>query len=413
MFVAKRENGQLLHLLHSWNEKQLRMIREKERFFCPVCHLEVGLRIGKQNRWHFAHKKSDNCLIDFERESSYHMRGKVQLYRWFQSQNLQVEVERYLPRIKQRPDLFVTIENRKFAIEYQCATLSNEEWLKRTKSYWKEGIQILWILGGNQLKRRHAYWLSLSSFHSLCTQFYPHPYLLYFCSNEKAFFKGSPLIPFSSSIVFSHLIHFPLRSTTFPSLLEHSTLSIGALKKEWLQKKRYLRSNSLQIWKYSQRSFLHLLYKKQIPPSHFPPEIGVPLPSSLSFQTHPFLWQAYIVLELLESLAIGEYISLHTVFQYVARHKGIRLRQLPYFPKNFWEEAVKEYMRFLCMIGQVEEVSLYKYRKKRSFSIVKMEVEISNLDEEMVCAALFLFESKYNMIDGKKDIIERCEEGIT
>lgn len=413
MFVAKRENGELLHLLHSWNENQLRTIRETERFFCPVCHLEVSLRIGKQNRWHFAHKKSDNCLIDFERESSYHMRGKAQLYKWLQSQNLQVEIEHYLPRIKQRPDIFLTIENRKFAIEYQCATLSSDEWLKRTHSYWKEGIQILWVLGGNQLKRRNAYWLSLSSFHSLCTQYYPHPYLLYFCPNEKSFLKSSSLISFSSSISFSHLVHLPLRFTAFPSLFEMSSLSAHTLKKEWLHKKHYLRSNSLQLWKYSQRSFLQLLYQHQIAPSCFPPEIGVPLPSSLAFQTHSFLWQAYIVMDLLGALAIGEYVSLHTILQYVTRHKGIRLRHLPYFPQNFWKEAVKEYVQFLCMIGEIEEVGLYKYRKKRSYSIVKMEAEVSDLDEKMVCTALSLFEAKYNMIDRKKDIIERCEEGIT
>lgn len=413
MFVAQRENGELLHLLHSWNEQQLLALREKEKFFCPVCHLEVGLRIGGQNRWHFAHKKSDSCIVDFERESSYHMRGKEQLYRWLQSQKLQVEIEHYLPTIKQRPDIFVKIGNRNIAIEYQCANLSSDGWLKRTQSYWREGIQILWVLGGNQLKRRSAHLLSISALHSLCAQYYPQPQLLYFCPDEQAFFKSSPLIPLSSSTSFSQIIHLPLRFINLSSLFEPSSLSAEALKREWLQKKKYLRLNSLHIWNYNYRSFLHLLYKYQIAPSCFPPEIGVPLPSLFAFQTHPFIWQAYIVMDVIASLEVGEYVSLHAIFQYVSRHKGIRRRPLPYFPQNFWKEAVKEYVQFLCKIGEIEAISPYKYRKTKSFFILKTEEDVNNLDEKFLCDALSLFDAKYNMIDRKKDIIEGCEEGIT
>ena len=49
--------------------------------------------------------KVDSCLAFYEAESTYHMHGKELLYRWFKRQNFQVDIEYYLPEIKQRPDV--------------------------------------------------------------------------------------------------------------------------------------------------------------------------------------------------------------------------------------------------------------------------------------------------------------------
>ena len=82
----------------------------------------------------------------------YHRHGKELLYRWFERQNFHVDIEHYLPQIQQRPDIFIERAGRKIAIEYQCANLSIEQLYKRTYSYWRVGIQVIWIIGGNQLK---------------------------------------------------------------------------------------------------------------------------------------------------------------------------------------------------------------------------------------------------------------------
>ncbi len=79
----------------------------------------------------------DSCLAFYEAESKYHMHGKELLYRWFKRQNFQVDIEYYLPEIKQRPDVFVERAGRKIAIEYQCANLAIEQLYKRTYSYWQ------------------------------------------------------------------------------------------------------------------------------------------------------------------------------------------------------------------------------------------------------------------------------------
>ncbi|MDM5187497.1 competence protein CoiA family protein [Bacillus sp. DX4.1] len=406
MFVAKRENGEKIHLLHNWDEKQLLTLRKNDRFFCPICHLEVQLKLGKQKRWHFAHKKTNNCLIEYEHESAYHMHGKEQLYKWIQSQGFHVEIEYYLKAIRQRPDLFIEMEGRKFAIEYQCASLSADQLLKRTYSYWKAGIQIVWILGGNQLKRHSASWISLSSFHSLCIQSYPQPSLLFFCPNDKAFLKCTLLTPFSSNVHFTHIIHLPLRNLTFTSLFHSTVLSKERLQQEWQNKKNYFRTNILPIWNYSHKALLRILYHYHLTPSCFPSEIGVPLPSAFAFRTHPFVWQAYLLMNFIERHEAGEYFSLHAVFSYMSQHKSIQLRALPYFPKNIWKEAVTEYLTFLCGIGVLEEVAPQKYRKVGHFVIPQTEADIIEYDAICLSHALSLFEAKYNMREGKVDIIK-------
>ncbi len=100
IFIAKRENGEKIHLLYNCNEELLRRMRQQERFFCVACGKEVQMKLGKQKSWHFAHKKVDSCLAFYEAESKYHMHGKELLYRWFKRQNFQVDIEYYLPEIK-------------------------------------------------------------------------------------------------------------------------------------------------------------------------------------------------------------------------------------------------------------------------------------------------------------------------
>ncbi|OON49918.1 hypothetical protein BU230_17020, partial [Klebsiella pneumoniae] len=134
IFIAKRENGEKIHLLDHHDEELLHHMRKRESFFCIACGKEVLMRLGKQKRWHFAHKKVDSCLAFYEAESTYHVYGKELLYRWFKRQNVHVEIEHYLPEIQQRPDIFIERAGRKIAIEYQCANLSIEQLCKRTYS---------------------------------------------------------------------------------------------------------------------------------------------------------------------------------------------------------------------------------------------------------------------------------------
>ncbi|ACK93868.1 MULTISPECIES: competence protein CoiA [Bacillus] len=411
IFIAKRENGEKIHLLYNCNEELLRRMRQQERFFCVACGKEVQMKLGKQKSWHFAHKKVDSCLAFYEAESMYHRHGKELLYRWFERQNFHVDIEHYLPQIQQRPDIFIERAGRKIAIEYQCANLSIEQLYKRTYSYWRAGIQVIWIIGGNQLKKQSAYWMKFSSLMAFSLQSYPQPFLIFFCSKQKAFMKCAFLTSFSTSVSFSHTIYLPTETTTFELLFSPVPFQKEILDREWKQRKDYFRKNALPIWNYNYKSLLRLLYQFKCTPASFPSEIGVPLPSGFAFQTNPFIWQAFLYMKCIGELAVGECITLQYVCSYVKKYT--KRRMLPYFSKHIWKVAVTEYMTFLCYTGVLRKVETYKYRKIRGIVMLKTEEEVMKYDETCLAYALSLFEAKYNMREGKGDIIKTDCEGIT
>ncbi len=411
MFIARRENGEKIHLLYNRDEERLREMRKREKFFCTACGKEVQMKLGKQKSWHFAHKKVDSCLTFYEAESMYHMHGKELLYRWLKRQDFHVDIEHYLPVIKQRPDIYVERADRKIAIEYQCANLSVEQLYKRTYSYWQASIQVIWIIGGNQLKKQSAYWMTFSSLMAFSLQPYPQPFLIFFCPKQKSFMKCAFITPFSTNVSFSHTIYLPTDTTTVDMLFSPVPFRKELLGQEWKRKKNHFRQNALSIWNYNHKSLLRLLYQYKCTPASFPSEIGVPLPSSFAFQTNPFIWQASLYMKCIGMLKVGEYISLQNVFNYVAKYTKRRL--LPYFAQHIWKVAVAEYMTFLCYVGVLIKIGINKYRKIRDIVLVKTEEEIMKYDEICLAHALSLFETKYNMREGKGDIIKTDREGIT
>ena len=161
------------------------------------------------------------------------MHGKELLYRWFKRQNFQVDIEYYLPEIKQRPDVFVE-RGRKIAIEYQCANLAIEQLYKRTYSYWQAGIQVIWIVGGNQLKKQSAYWMKFSSLMAFSLQSYPQPLLIFFCPKQKSFMKCAFVTPFSTN-VFSHILYI---YQLMRLLLKCFFLLFLSGKKDWVKSGR-------------------------------------------------------------------------------------------------------------------------------------------------------------------------------
>lgn len=110
-------------------------------------------------------------------------------------------------------------------------------------------------------------------------------------------------------------------------------------------------------------------------------------------------------------LMVGDCLSLQYVCSYVKKYT--KRRMLPYFSQHIWKVAVTEYMTFLCYTGILQKVGTYKYRKIRGITMLKTEQEVMKYDEVCLAYALSLFEAKYNMREGKGDIIKTDREGIT
>lgn len=142
MFFAKNQAGELIDLTRIKRDevKQLK----KMNWFCCDCQEPVILKAGRIKQMHFAHGKDSECQSFSEGETREHLAGKTLLYQNCCHHQIQVELEAYLPKLKQRPDVLV---DQKLALEFQCSPLSFERLKERTDNYQKHGYEVLWILG--------------------------------------------------------------------------------------------------------------------------------------------------------------------------------------------------------------------------------------------------------------------------
>lgn len=123
-------------------------VSRKETYYCPGCKQKVFYKSGQRMAPHFSHYAKEACRTFSEGETKEHLAGKKQLYKWLLSSNECVEMEAYLPELKQRPDLLWRRKGKKsLAIEFQCSPLPRERMIERTKGYKNNGYEVLWILG--------------------------------------------------------------------------------------------------------------------------------------------------------------------------------------------------------------------------------------------------------------------------
>lgn len=138
---------------------QADLIKEKNikgSLFCPGCRQPVYLKRGKIKIPHFSHYQASDCFLFSEGETLEHLAGKQMLSQWFTQQEIPCMLEAYLPKLKQRPDLLIWLDQKiPVAIEFQCSFISEANMIKRTQSYQKAGYKVIWILGKRfKLKRK-------------------------------------------------------------------------------------------------------------------------------------------------------------------------------------------------------------------------------------------------------------------
>ncbi|HEM6022468.1 TPA: competence protein CoiA [Streptococcus suis] len=155
MLVALDEDGQVFNVLEN--------PAPQGRYSCPGCGGPVRYKSGKVLRSHFAHVTLRDCHYFSENESAQHLSLKSSLYKWLQGQE-EVELEAYLPAIKQVADLLV---NQQLALEVQCSSLPISRLQLRTQAYHEAGFQVLWLLGKGlwikeRLSKLHKQFLSFS-----------------------------------------------------------------------------------------------------------------------------------------------------------------------------------------------------------------------------------------------------------
>lgn len=121
-------------------------------YHCPGCGNIVVLKQGRIRVHHFAHKQQSSCLLSMP-ETPAHRQAKLMVRDSLRKRGLKAEMEWIVDCLPgdRRADVMVWNERgNMFAIEIQQSSIGIEEITLRTKSYFRVGIAVAWIILGGE-----------------------------------------------------------------------------------------------------------------------------------------------------------------------------------------------------------------------------------------------------------------------
>lgn len=404
MLLAQLSNGTMISLLDHYTKDQLKQLSKKYGFYCPSCRESVLMKMGDKKAWHFAHRTNADCQADSEKESPYHLEGKKLLYEWLNQHETDVGLESYIESIAKRPDLL--IRNR-FALEFQCSTIDSSLFKQRTTAYFSSQKIPIWILGKKRMKPLSPYVYKISSFDWLCaTSYYAetgYPEMLYFCPQDKAFYKLSYIVPISSTKVIARLAKMPLSTCTFTSIIHPAKEAPAKYPIQiWLEAKKRWRLSSFKQNTLPYRYVKHLFLQHRSSISFFPGEAGIPVKYAHMIETPCFLWQSWMLLQFLSNTPLGENVSFDVIFKQfkeLVKLKVFKPREFPLITNGHYSFAIMNYLHALCARGVLKRVAAKEFVKTREVTLPDTMEEAIRNDYRMTFTNLFIDASKH--VSGK------------
>jgi competence CoiA-like predicted nuclease len=141
--------GETIINTFEYKEEKLREWSNKGMLRCPACNERMVYCHGDFKIPYFRHEKDSDCPdIYSERVTEEHLKGTRAIYEWLKTQEgiSKLELEKWIPETRQRPDVYFEKDNKKYAIEYQCSPISTK-YNDRRDLYKLGGIKDIWILG--------------------------------------------------------------------------------------------------------------------------------------------------------------------------------------------------------------------------------------------------------------------------
>lgn len=379
MLVARRKNGELIIVKRELPTKMVQELR-KELLYCPCCNQKVILKFGTVKIPHFSHIAHAECRAASESETQLHLEGKWQLYEWLKRQQLNPQLEYFLPTTHQRSDLFFEKDDRKYAIEFQCSVIPKEEVVLRTKKYLEAGISPIWILSHTFLKRKNGGEIHLSEFlWTFLTGSLEAPHLFFFSPETQLLTKLQNPYSFSSRVIFPLITSKSIGPILWTDLFKETKVQSSAYIKPWLKKKEHWK-RCAHLSAGSHHTFFNSMYLSGLSPSTLPNEIGIPVQYGYLIETPPIQWQFWIWYDVLRKKETGSYFSLLELKKAVMNRveKGdIKLRNLPFMLPQDVMRPVEEYFSLLAGLGVIQRLTQHKHQvlKKLSPSTILNEEE--------------------------------------
>ncbi|MBM7571539.1 competence protein CoiA [Aquibacillus albus] len=301
MLQALDQQGELL-LLSKLSHQEINKYKKNGRFYCPVCKEKVILKSGTKVIPHFSHRPNSTCANHSSGEGEYHERGKLQLYDWFIKQGIDATLETYLPDIKQRSDILLRINKKVIAIEFQCARMTETEFLKRNNGYHQQKITPIWILGGTRMNRIGKSQVSLGHYELLFQHQFSvgFPSTIYFyCSNTKKLSIIQHVQSTGRKKAFASISFHELASLPFKRLFSPTAFPLE-LYTNWLQEKHRWRLNPTLYLSKKEKNWRDWLYVNfRLYPCFLPSIIHLPVPSQFAMNSSPWIWQSILYLDVL------------------------------------------------------------------------------------------------------------------
>ncbi|MEI4789495.1 competence protein CoiA family protein [Bacillus sp. FJAT-53060] len=292
MNAAIMDNGKLIRITHHLTKSRLEHIRSTCKFYCPECRQEVQLKLGEHRIYHFAHKQQTACPLAATGETAYHQSGKTALEGWLKRLGHEPMLEKYVSKVQQRPDVTVVEGDVDYAIEFQCANISQQEVRKRTRGLRAAGLFPIWIIGANRLTRISTQLFSFSAIHWGVLRQSHKRRLIFYCPFQQMFIHLDHLLAFQSTKICATMTVRPSSAYHQLSALLDPPLSKRPLNKQWVRCVQQFRQRPPRILSNESRRLRHIFYEHHRTAYPFlPTELFIPLTEAYIFSSPVYVWQ--------------------------------------------------------------------------------------------------------------------------
>lgn len=362
MLKAKSETGELV-MLSQLPRNEITKFRNNRMFYCPECDEQVIIKAGRKVVAHFAHQVKSNCAYGGEGE--YHEQGKYMLYQWLVSQNIPAELEVYLPEIKQRPDILVTLHGKRIAVEFQCAKVSSRIIRQRNIGYKKANVIPIWILGQTLLHRFNQYSFQITH--------YTLQFLHQFSSTSTATLYY--LCPKSETFNSIHDVHITGPKQAIGKFTQKNIFNVSF--KDLFLKNDFTKYDVINQW-YRQLNYFRLkergkvfgrhlnwrtwLYEQGIYIDELPSLLLIPVRSQYLFKVPTYDWQSRILIGFLRHLEVDECFSFTTVR---TMFKALEYNRSMYPMLINETHPIYEYFEYLTLFKVLEK------KNEEEFNLIK------------------------------------------
>jgi len=338
--------------------------KDSESYVCPGCRKPVFLKKGTFRIPHFSHYKNSECSVFSEGETAEHMQGKQLLYDWLSRSDIPVQMEAYLPELKQRPDLLCWMrDGTPVAIEFQCSRLSSDRMLERTIGYREKGYQVVWILGKDFFLGNY-----FTSFQKLFLMEVEENIVVFLqmdvakkeiqLAYEFSFRSGTKSLEFEKKRI---CLSVPLSSffvefnRSFNKKKRSKELNLLAIQGKLYQKRLYKDKEVLTL--------LREMYVKGDSLMSLPIEVYFPVSGEWMIETLSFRWK-YALLIWLEKKPIGSLFHAKEVEEFIhtlSYQKRLLFCVSPLINASTFRLPIYEFFYLLCQRGMLAQISQHEW----------------------------------------------------